>query len=264
MRHGSLFSGIGGFDLAAEWVGWENVFHCEWNEYNKQVLKKNFPNSNGHGDIQQFDAREYNGTIDIISGGFPCQDISIAQVSKGNHKGGAKGINGERSGLWKEYARVIREIRPRYIVFENSPMLTVRGLEHVLCDLTRMGYDAEWRMFYATQFGYNHRRKRIYGIAYPIGSRCEDYFNEGGILSKILPQRTPRQSPLPMSFKRYDSCSDYGSVRMDDGFPKELDKNRIYGCGNAIVTSIAYEIFKAISAYETLTTQPACDGFGGE
>jgi DNA (cytosine-5)-methyltransferase 1 len=228
---------------------WENVFHCEWNDYNKKILKQRFAKAESYGDIREFDARKYNGTIDVISGGFPCQDISIAQNQRG-----AKGIKGERSGLWQEYARIIREIRPKYIVFENSPMLVIRGLEHVLCDLSSMGYDAEWRMFYATQFGFNHRRKRIYGIAYSIGSRCEDYFNEGGILSKILPKRTPRQSPLPVSFKRFNSKSDYGSVRMDDGFPEELDKNRIYACGNAIVPQIAFEIFKAIEETNNLIT----------
>jgi hypothetical protein len=91
MKHGSLFSGIGGFDLAAEWMGWENVFHCEWNDYNKKILKQRFAKAESYGDIREFDARKYNGTIDVISGGFPCQDISIAQ----NQGGGQKELKGK-------------------------------------------------------------------------------------------------------------------------------------------------------------------------
>jgi len=78
MKHGSLFSGIGGFDLAAEWMGWENVFHCEWNEFGQKVLKYHFPNADSYGDITQTDFTKYEGTIDIISGGFPCQPFSTA------------------------------------------------------------------------------------------------------------------------------------------------------------------------------------------
>lgn len=240
MKHGSLFSGVGGFDLAAQWMGWENVFHCEIEDYQRGQLNKNFPNSHSYKDIKDVDGTKYRNTIDIISGGFPCQDISCA--------GKGEGIKGERSGLWKEYARIIREIRPRYIIFENSPMLINRGLESVLCDLSRMGYDAEWRMFYATQFGFNHRRKRIYGIAYTIETGCANYFNEGGILSKILPQRQARPLIETVPLKRYDSRSDYGLLRMDDGFSKELDRKVIESYGNAIVPQIAFEIFKAIEA----------------
>ena len=105
LKHCSLFSEIGGFDLAAEWIGWTNAFHCEFEEYKRIKLEENFPKSESYGDIRSFDARKYKGRIDIISGGFPCQDVSIAQQSK--KLGGAQGINGERTGLWKEYARVI-------------------------------------------------------------------------------------------------------------------------------------------------------------
>jgi hypothetical protein len=131
MKHISLFSGIGGFDLAAEKAGFENIAHCEIEEDKREVLKNNFPNSKSYGDIKEFDGRKYRNTIGIVSGGFPCQDISIAQQSK--KLGGAKGIKGKRSGLWKEYARVIRQIRPKVIVFENSPMLLNRGLQNDLC-----------------------------------------------------------------------------------------------------------------------------------
>jgi len=103
MKHGSLFSGIGGFDLAAEWMGWENIFHCEWNDFSQKVLKHNFPNSECFGDISTTDFTKYENKIDIISGGFPCQDISIANVHKG---GGARNTRG------KEW--FMERIRPCY------------------------------------------------------------------------------------------------------------------------------------------------------
>lgn len=247
MRHGSLFSGIGGFDLAAEWMGWENVFHCEYEEYKREKLKENFKYAKSYGDIRYFNAKDYKNRIDIISGGFPCQDVSIAQKSK--KLGGAQGIKGERTGLWKEYARVIREVEPGIIIFENSPMLLVRGFEHVLCDLHQLGFDVEWRCFYASDFGYPHFRKRLYGVAYSRVKRWKNIAKTGGILQKVLPERTPRQVPIPISFERFNGQSSYDDVRMDDGFPKELDKEVIHGFGNAVIPEIPYQIFKAIEQF---------------
>ena len=246
--HGSLFSGIGGFDLAAEWIGWTNAFHCEFEEYKRIKLEENFPKSESYGDIRNFDARKYKGRIDIISGGFPCQDVSIAQQSK--KLGGAQGINGERTGLWKEYARVVREIEPGIIIFENSTMLLIRGFEQVLCDLHELGFDVEWRCFYASDFGYPHFRKRLYGVAYSRIKRWKDIAKSGGILQKVLPKRTPRQIPVSIPLERFNSQSSYDDVRMDDGFPKELDKTVIHGFGNAVVPEIPYQIFCEIKAWE--------------
>ena len=254
MRHGSLFSGIGGFDLAAEWMGWENVFHCEFEKYKRIKLEENFPKSKSYGDIQEFDATSYRNKIDIISGGFPCQDVSIAQQSK--KLGGAQGIKGERTGLWKEYARIIREIEPGIIIFENSPMLLIRGFEQVLCDLHELGFDVEWKCFYASDFGYPHFRKRLYGVAYSRFKRWNDIAKRGGILQKVLPERTPRQIPISISFKRFNRKSSYDDVRMDDGFPKELDKKIIHGFGNAVIPEIPYQIFKAIYTFETQNLKP--------
>ena len=249
LTHGSLFSGIGGFDLAAQRIGFENIFHCEWIDNKRQILKQHFPKSNSYADIREFDGTKYNGKIDIISGGFPCQDISIANQSKKTN--GAQGIKGERSGLWKEYARIIREIRPGVIVFENSPMLLNRGFEVVLCDLSELGYDCEWRLFYASQFGFPHRRERIYGIAYTRCERWKGIIDKGGILQEILPERTPRQIPLSIPLERFHSKSSYDNVRMDDGFSRELDKDRIHGLGNAIIPEIAFQIFKSLSLHDT-------------
>lgn len=133
MTHGSLFSGIGGFETGAEWVGIETLWNCEIEPFQRSILKKHFPNTKQYEDIKELSNPGY---VDIISGGFPCQDISIA--------GKGVGITGSRSGLWSEMHRVIREVRPRYVIIENSPMLLVRGFERVLCDLSKTGYDAEW------------------------------------------------------------------------------------------------------------------------
>jgi len=128
-------------------------------------------------------------------------------------------------------------------------MLTSRGFEQVLCDLSGMGYDAEWRSFFATQFGFNHRRKRTFGIAYSSSERYKDSFKQGGILSKILQQQTPRQNSIPMPFKRFNANSNFGSISMYDGFSQELDKDSMKAYGNAIVPQIAHEIFKAIEIF---------------
>lgn len=225
-NHISFFTGAGGFDLAAQRMGWKNIASCEIIDYKRKILKQHFPNTEHHGDIKTFDGTKYAGKIDIVSGGFPCQDISIAQQSKKTN--GAQGIKGERSSLWKEYSRVIGEIGPRIVVFENNSMLLARGFETVLCDFHELGYDVEWRLFYASQFGFPHRRERIFGIAYARGNGWEDHLKKGGILQKILPERTPRQIPLSISIERFDSRSSYDNVRMDDGFSDELDKDRIH------------------------------------
>lgn len=248
MNHASLFTGIGGFDLAAQWMGWNNIFHCEIEEDKREILNRNFKDSYSYGDIKDIQGRKYRNQIDLLSGGFPCQDISIAQQS--SKWGGAQGIKGERSGLWKEYARIVREIRPDGIVFENSPMLLIRGFEQVLCDLHQLGYDVEWRCFYASDFGFPHFRKRLYGVAYARGKRWKNIIKNGGILQNILPPKPSRQKPVPISIKRFNSESSYDDVRMDDGFSQELDKRIIHGFGNAVIPEIPFEIFKAIQNYD--------------
>ena len=156
-----LFTGIGGFSLAASWV-WGNELDlagfCEQDVYCGKVLKKNFPDVPIYPDIKELRG-EWFQDIDLITGGFPCQDISVA--------GKGAGIDGDRSGLWSELCRVISEVRPRYALIENVPMLIHRGLERVLCDLTEIGYDAEWQVIGADDVGARHKRKRIWIVAYP-------------------------------------------------------------------------------------------------
>ena len=155
LSHGSLFSGIGGFELGAKEAGIETVWSCEYEQFNRDVLRKNFSNTKQYENIIDMEIPEY---VDIISGGFPCQDISIANTN-------ADGIKGKRSGLWSEMFRIIRGVRPKYVIIENSPMLLVRGFERVLCDLSEIGYDAEWQSLSAETFGYPHKRERLYCIA---------------------------------------------------------------------------------------------------
>jgi DNA (cytosine-5)-methyltransferase 1 len=159
---GSLFAGIGGFDLGLERAGMRSVWQCEIDPYCQRVLEKHWPDVLRVPDIRDVGA----GTVpyvDVICGGFPCQDISVA--------GRGAGIDGERSGLWSEYARVIRELRPRYVVVENVAALLARGLDRVLGDLAALGYDAEWDCIPASAVGAPHRRDRLWLVAYPGGAR---------------------------------------------------------------------------------------------
>ena len=165
MNVGSLFSGIGGFELGFEREGFETKWFIENNEYCQAVLRKNFPNTPIYGDIREIEFRKLE-RVSILLGGFPCQDISCANPN-------GEGIKGERSGLWAYYAKAIRAIRPKYAVIENVPMLANRGLNIVLWDLAENGYDAEWFCLRASDFGALHRRERLFVIAYPASTRME-------------------------------------------------------------------------------------------
>ena len=162
MRVGSLFAGIGGFDLAAEWVWGKDttVWHSEIDPYASAVFAQHFPNSRNVGDITTWEPDCERDSVDLICGGFPCQDISTA--------GRGAGIDGARSGLWRDYARVIRALRPSYVLVENVPALLGRGIDRVLGDLASLGYDAEWTVRSAASFGAPHLRRRIWIVAYPM------------------------------------------------------------------------------------------------
>jgi DNA (cytosine-5)-methyltransferase 1 len=155
---GSLFTGIGGIEIGFENQGYETTWMVEKDEYARTILRKQFPNATLYGDITEIDFRTIP-KVDIITGGFPCQDISNA--------GKRVGITGSRSSLWKYYHKAIREIRPQYALIENVSALTKRGLDVVLSDLAEIGYDAEWYNISASAVGAPHRRERIFIIAYP-------------------------------------------------------------------------------------------------
>jgi DNA (cytosine-5)-methyltransferase 1 len=165
LRHGSLFSGIGGFDLAAEWMGWENIFHCEWNPFGQKVLKHYWPNSISYNDITKTDFTIHRGAIDILTGGFPCQPYSSA--------GKRLGKEDERH-LWPEMLRAIREIQPRWIVGENVlGLVNWNGgmvFEEVQADLEAEGYEVQPYVLPAAAVGAPHRRDRVWFVAHAISS----------------------------------------------------------------------------------------------
>lgn len=162
MNELALFAGVGGGILGGALLGWRTVCAVERDAYAAAVLAQRqndgclapFPI---WSDVCSFDGRPWRGIVDVVSGGFPCQDISVA--------GKGAGINGARSGLWGEMARIIGEVRPRYVYVENSPMLVGRGLTRVIGDLTKMGYDAQWCIVSASDVGAPHKRDRLWILA---------------------------------------------------------------------------------------------------
>jgi DNA (cytosine-5)-methyltransferase 1 len=161
-----LFSGIGGFSLGLERAGFTTVAFCEIEPYCRAVLKKHWPHVPCYEDVRTLTAERLAAdgiSVDVICGGFPCQDISTA--------GKGAGIEGERSGLWREYARIIGEIRPRYVIVENVAALLGRGLGVVLEDLASIGFDADWHCIPGCAVGAPQCRDRLWIIAYP--NACE-------------------------------------------------------------------------------------------
>lgn len=157
MNFGSLFSGIGGLDLGLERAGMRCSWQVESDAYAQRVLEKHWPDVPRFRDIRDIRGEELP-PVDLICGGFPCQDLSVA--------GKGAGIQGKRSGLWREFARLVEEIRPAWVLIENVPALRTRGLRVVLGDLWASGYDAEWDGLPASAFGAPHRRDRLFVVAY--------------------------------------------------------------------------------------------------
>lgn len=158
----ALFAGAGGGILAGKLLGWRTVAAVEWEPYAASVLvaRQNdglLPPFPIWDDVQTFDGRPFRGRIDVVSGGFPCQDISVA--------GKGAGIDGERSGMWKHMARIVGEVRPRFVFVENSPALVTRGLGTVLSDLAALGYDCRWTVLGAADVGAPHQRDRFWLVA---------------------------------------------------------------------------------------------------
>jgi len=174
MTHASLFSGIGGFELAAEWADLENIFSCEIEPFNQRVLKHHFPNTELHTDVKELQAAKYRGRIDVLTGGFPCQPYSTAGLRKGKH---------DERHLWPEMLRVIRECQPRWVVGEN-----VRGLvswneglvfEEVHTDLEREGYEVQAFILPAASKNAPHKRDRVWFVAHSKQLRLEHGQIEG-------------------------------------------------------------------------------------
>ncbi len=282
MKHGSLFTGIGGFDLAARWMGWENVFQCERDTYCQRVLKRHFPEANLHGDINSFDAKAYNGTIDIISGGFPCQPFSVAGKQRGKQ---------DERYLWPQMRRVIREVGPQWIVGENvAGLLYMENgaiLEAICTDLENEGYTVEPPFVIpACATGAWHRRDRVWIVAhtgYSAGKGYEkprkktdclpeskwtkvcsgqlagavdnDPDNSGKRMQrgqqKTLSQIKGLQEQYDGVYAKWRERPDQFApvlCRGNDGVSHRVD--RIRALGNAIVPQVAFQIFKAIAMVE--------------
>jgi len=167
LTHGSLFSGIGGFELGAKWSDIDTTWNCEIDEFNRKQLKKLFPDAKQYEDIKQMCFPE---TVDIVSGGFPCQNISLA-ASKNR-----VGVDGDKSGLWREMLRICQEVKPKYIIIENSHTILTKGFDIILTEFAKIGYDAEWQILQGLQFSIPQRRRRLYAIFYSssIGDRMEE------------------------------------------------------------------------------------------
>jgi DNA (cytosine-5)-methyltransferase 1 len=168
MNELALFAGAGGGILGGKLLGWRTVCAVEWDAYAASVLvarqnDKTLEPFPIWDDVQTFDGRPWRGRVDVISGGFPCQDISAA--------GKGAGIDGERSGMWSHMARIVGEVLPRFVFVENSPMLVGRGLARVVGDLTALGYDCKWGVLGADDVGAPHERKRLWLVANANGSQ---------------------------------------------------------------------------------------------
>lgn len=292
MNHIGLFEGIGGFSLAADWMGWETIAWCEINGFCQKILKQHFPKAIGHGDIKTTDFSIYRGQCDIVTGGFPCQPFSSAGKRKGTE---------DNRYLWPEMLRAIREISPRWIVGEN-----VRGLtnwngglvfDEVQADLETEGYEVLPFLLPACAVNAPHRRDRIWFIAYAVSSRtragtsrCNQswellqegkwkenkQFNksisESGIITnadssercegRLYPSEseTAERYIRPRNARGHErrNWEDFPTqppvCRRDDGVPNRVD--RIKALGNAVVPQLVFQIFKAIEQYEQ-RNQPA-------
>ena len=243
MRLLDLFSGIGGFSLAASWVWGDEldiVGFCEIDKYCHKVLNKNFPGVPIYKDITTLDGNQFKN-IDIITGGFPCQDISIA--GRGKSLVDEKTGETTRSGLWFEMLRVISEVRPRYALIENVPMLTVRGGVRVIADLTEIGYDASWTIVSAADVGAWHNRKRIWIVAHSQEISDSNRKRRRGRQTDWKNAENARQLRRSPKHGYWHTEPELG--RVANGIPNRVD--RLKGLGNAIVPQCAYEIFKYIA-----------------
>jgi len=295
MTHGSLFSGIGGFDLAARWCGWTNVFNCEIDPFCRQVLDKNFPEAIKYSDVRTTDFTIHRGTIDVLSGGFPCQPFSIA--------GKRKGTDDPRH-LWPEYLRAIKEIQPGFVVGENVYGIVNwnKGLvfEQICADLEGEGYEVQPLILPACAKNANHRRDRVWFVAHAnigtekspgtssesisyrsedfneqesgrkqaeFGDRCNNVLLDTSDTEQIRREKLELQGGQAEREMRRSLISAWDSHwRMwpieptlcgdNDGLPDRVD--RVAALGNAIVPQIAYEIFKVINTLHNATNLNTC------
>lgn len=216
MTFGSLFSGIGGLDLGLERAGMICRWQVEIDPFCLRLLEKRWPKVKRYEDIRSI-KHETLERVDLIAGGFPCQDVS--------HAGPRIGIDGPRSGLWREFDRIICYLRPRLVLVENVTGLLDRGIERVLGDLAEIGYDAEWDCISACAFGAPHPRERVFVLAYPKGER------QGQLRRLKCSQESTPQRHIHWE-KREPQCE-----RVVNGIPDGMD--RLKSLGNSVSPIVA-------------------------
>lgn len=254
MTHGSLFSGIGAPELAAEWLEWDNLFHCEINGWCLEFLNKRFKGK-GYEDITKTDFSIWRGLVDVLTGGFPCQDASNAK----QYGEGQKGLSGKRTALWWHMARAIDEIRPNWVVAENVANIlrtnNGRDFAKIIHTLAGMGYNAEWKVMYASDFGAPHKRARCYLVAYSNRIRLpkgEYFFSD---VRKAVTQK--RRSNCGAVISVGESwptepsvcCLDYG---LSDKSLELYGKSRLieevfHAYGNSMCPQLVHSIFTRIN-----------------
>ena len=249
MNELALFAGAGGGILGGKLLGWRTVCAVEWEPYaagvlaarqNDKILEP-FPIWD---DVQTFDGKPWRGIVDVVSGGFPCQDISAA--------GKGAGIDGERSSMWKHMARIIGEIRPSFVFVENSPMLVSRGLAVVLADFAKMGFDAEWGVIGAHHAGFLHERERIWILAYTKGING---WNKPQNFSNGFARAGRKKFAETAENDWVDVATEF--CGMDDGVAHRLDK--LHAIGNGQVPRVAAAAF-AILAEQLMTANDTGNG----
>lgn len=240
-KHISFFSGIGGFDIAAENVGFENVAHVEINPFCRKVLANLYPHSLSFSDIN--DIKQTLPEAQIYTAGFPCQDASQANAT-------GKGTNGQRTGLFRKLLTICGNNRPKYIILENVPNLLNRGFENVLCELFKIGYDCQWTCLQATKFGYPHQRERLFIVAYSNGFRC-----------KSLVFGPDEDFALYRTWKASETYSHFAN-RWNEGYRHSQDLHRvdefrevkalIQALGNAVMPVMAEYVFRKVIEFDKI------------
>lgn len=233
LEFGEVFAGIGGFSLGFVRVGMKCKWQVEIDEFCRRLLSGRFPDSGLWGDIRTFPDCSSFWNVDVLCGGFPCQDLSYC--------GKGAGIDGERSGLWGEFARIIRALGPRFVVVENVPALLARGMDRVLGDLAACGYDAEWDCLPASAFGAYHERDRLFILAYTarVDGRSHDLLEACGNWRAPLQSRRFSGMALAERGKRKNARLrlEPGLARLVRRVPGAVD--RLEGIGDSIYPAVA-------------------------
>lgn len=244
MNELALFAGAGGGILGGKIVGRRVVCAVEWSSFCARRLMQR--QNEGHlspfpiwDDVRTFDGRPWSGIVDVVSGGFPCQDISAA--------GKGAGIEGERSGMWAEMARIICEVQPSRVEVENSPMLTSRGLGRVLGDLAAMGFNAEWGVISAADTGASHLRERIWILAHSQRIRLKQM--EQSVVEREKEQRPAGSAQYGNISRGWERWPDEPGVgRVADGVAGRVD--RLRAIGNGQVPRVVATAWRILSEYE--------------